>query len=127
MTDQELIARLLKWAEILSKEPVMTFAADRIEQLAATCEELKLELDNELQYRVSMEYLLAFNEELFSDLKKHTEQLEAKLNECEARLGKAVEEMRWALPILEEYLAHPNDIWLMDDFRVTLDELKCMQ
>ena len=35
MTDEELIERLLKWAEILSKEPVMTFAAERIEQLTA--------------------------------------------------------------------------------------------
>jgi chromosome segregation ATPase len=52
---------------------------DRTEQLAATCEELKLELDNELQYQVSMEYLYALDEEVISDLKKHIEQLNAKL------------------------------------------------
>jgi alpha-L-fucosidase len=33
MTDNELIARLLKWAEILNKEADMICAADRIEQL----------------------------------------------------------------------------------------------
>ena len=41
-----------------------------------------------------------------------------------AKLAKAVEEMQWALPILKRYLDHPNDIWMVDDFRATLDELK---
>ena len=68
---------------------------DRTEQLAATCEELRLELNNERQYQVSMEYLYALDEEVISDLKKHIEQLDAKLTECEARLGKAVETIRF--------------------------------
>ena len=56
--------------------------------LADRIEELKLELDNELQYQVSMEYLYALDEEVISDLKKHIEQLNAKLT-------KAVEALRW--------------------------------
>ena len=55
--------------------------------LADRIEELKLELDNELQYQVSMEYLYALDEEVISDLKKHIEQLNAKLT-------KAVEALR---------------------------------
>lgn len=55
---------------------------DRTEQLAATCEELRLELDNERQYQVSMEYLYALDEEVVSDLKKHIEQLDAKLTKA---------------------------------------------
>ena len=54
--------------------------------LADHIEELKLELDNELQYQVSMEYLYALDEEVISDLKKHIEQLNAKLTKAAAAL-----------------------------------------
>ena len=54
--------------------------------LADHIEELKLELDNELQYQVSMEYLYALDEEVISDLKKHIEQLNAKLTKAVAAL-----------------------------------------
>ena len=43
---------------------------------------------------------------------------------AEAKLTKAMEEMRWALPILEKYLQHPNDIWSVNDFRTVLAELE---
>lgn len=47
-------------------------------------------------------------------------ELEAKL----AKLDNAAELMRLALPILKKYLQHPNDIWLVDDFRAMLGELE---
>jgi hypothetical protein len=48
----------------------------------------------------------------------------------EAKLAKAVDEMTWALPtrelarLVRDYLAHPNDGWLIESFRNTLTELE---
>ena len=105
MTDQELIKRDDALAAIdtfkrdFEQSWKVQFSADIAAlpaiNLADHIEELKLELDNELQYQVSMEYLYALDEEVISDLKKHIEQLDAKLTECEARLGKAVETIRF--------------------------------
>lgn len=76
MTDQELIERLrMDHPDYLTKE-----AADRIEQLAATCEELVKERD---YTEGTNDTLIALNQTL-----------EAKLTECEARLGKVVEALR---------------------------------
>jgi hypothetical protein len=38
--------------------------------------------------------------------------------------NKAVDEMTWALPVLEKYIAHPNDHWKLDCFRAVLAELE---
>ena len=78
MTDEELIARLLKWAEILSKEPVMTSAADRIEELKLELDELGRKL-NTARYG-QPDFAWSIHEKEMADLR--------------AKLTKAVEALR---------------------------------
>ena len=74
--------------------------------LADHIEELKLELDNELQYQVSMEYLYALDEEVISDLKKHIEELVKERDELGRRLNTALYgQPHFAWSIHEEAMA----------------------
>ena len=102
MNDQELINRLKRFATDLGSDLVFT-AADRIKLLVVERDE-------------AVEKLIDQQDEKSIRIRE----LEAKL----AKLDNAAELMRLALPILKKYLQHPNDIWLVDDFRAMLGELE---
>ena len=98
MTDQERIAKLRygTWDHTTmcgpnptgfcsDETPFVQETADRIEQLAATCEELEMGLD-----RQAVRLRAAFAVVVKRVTQEGDEAL-AKLTECEARLGKAVE------------------------------------
>ncbi|CAB4240652.1 hypothetical protein UFOVP3_74 [uncultured Caudovirales phage] len=101
--DQELIERLrMDHPDYLTKE-----AADRIEQIAATCEELVKELD---YTEGTNDTLIALNQTL-----------EAKLTECEARLSKTVEALRFYADVsnYDEGIVgttHEAPMWSESDF-----------